>query len=233
MVAVAWVAWLAAANTLSQKSECETLYWRNVHRREGTLRNAWYESFYTTYFNLTVADYNNKAILDIGCGPRGSLEWADVAKSRVCVDPIARRYGRLGARAHKMVYVQSAAERMPFLDGSFDVVATINSLDHTENPSAVLREAYRVLVHNGLLLIIVESHAKPTPCEPQAFSRDVLLRLVSRDFTVEYSAAFETDAPHCLTKGTESVRKCPAVNTADRTPRDTMLQIVARRKSLV
>ena len=31
---------------------------------------------YTVVFGLTRDDFAGKAVLDVGCGPRGSLEWA-------------------------------------------------------------------------------------------------------------------------------------------------------------
>ena len=39
------------------------------------------------YFNLDKSFYKNKRILDVGCGPRGSLEWDDMALERVGLDP--------------------------------------------------------------------------------------------------------------------------------------------------
>src|SRR5687767_10314946 len=51
--------------------------WKEKEAQEsGRLLNTHYEPFYTTVFGLTHADYAGKAVLDIGCGPRGSLEWA-------------------------------------------------------------------------------------------------------------------------------------------------------------
>jgi hypothetical protein len=41
--------------------------------------------------------FKGKKFLDIGCGPRGSLEWASQATTRVCADPLAVQYGKLGA----------------------------------------------------------------------------------------------------------------------------------------
>jgi len=55
--------------------------------------------------------------LDIGCGPRGSLEWADMTKERYGLDPLANEYLKLGADKHKMKYVASGAEKIPFEDG--------------------------------------------------------------------------------------------------------------------
>jgi len=43
------------------------------------------------YFGLSKDFYKGKKILDIGCGPRGSLEWADMTLERVGLDPPGRK----------------------------------------------------------------------------------------------------------------------------------------------
>ena len=49
---------------------------------EGTLKNSWYVDTFTRRVGIEKDFYHNKKILDIGCGPRGSLEWADMAAER-------------------------------------------------------------------------------------------------------------------------------------------------------
>ena len=56
---------------------------------------AHYAYFYTTHFGLSETDYAGKAVLDIGCGPMGSLEWATMVRERVGLDPLADAYRRL------------------------------------------------------------------------------------------------------------------------------------------
>ena len=54
----------------------EMYYWKKRKGDEGTLRNTHYKRYYTEFFKIEDEFYKNKSILDIGCGPRGSLEWA-------------------------------------------------------------------------------------------------------------------------------------------------------------
>ena len=106
------------------KQRCEMDYWEAVSKREhGTMSNSHYKKIYTDFFGIDATFYDGKKFLDVGCGPRGSLEWAKTSVERVCVDPLARKYGLLGADAHDMVYVQAGVEEMPFPDNSFDVIA--------------------------------------------------------------------------------------------------------------
>ncbi len=50
---------------------------------------------------------------------------------------------------------QASAEALPFPDSSFDAVATLEMLEHTEDPAAVLSECRRVLKPGGRLLVSV------------------------------------------------------------------------------
>ena len=97
------------------------------------LSNAHYAWCFTDCFGLPLELYDGKRVLDVGCGPRGSLEWAERAAERVGLDPLADEYQRLHSREHAMTYVAAPAESIPFPDGHFDVVSTMNSLDHVDD----------------------------------------------------------------------------------------------------
>lgn len=141
---------------------------------KGTLSNGHYQYFYTTYFDLPASYYDGKRVIDIGCGPRGSLEWAAGAEERVGLDPLVNEYRALGIDRHRMQYVDAAAERVPFADDYFDIVTSFNSLDHVEDVTAAVREIKRIVKPGGLVLIITEINHAPTVTEPHTFSEDVL-----------------------------------------------------------
>jgi ubiquinone/menaquinone biosynthesis C-methylase UbiE len=166
-----------------RKRRAELGYWEDVARREGELLNSWYEALWTTRFGIAREWYAGRRLLDVGCGPRGSLEWADDAAERVGADPLADEYLRLNGGRHAMRYVRARAEELPFEDGAFDVVSTFNALDHVEDPDAAIAELVRVLDPGGTLLLIVEIDRGPTVTEPLTFDRSVIdrfgLRVVS------------------------------------------------------
>jgi SAM-dependent methyltransferase len=155
------------------KGEVELQYWLDRKGAEGPLRHDKYEWFYTTEFHLSRDDYANKRVLDIGCGPRGSLEWADCAAERIGLDPLADEYRSLGIDAHGMQYVSSGAETIPFPDGYFDIVATFNSLDHVDDVGAAISEMTRVTAPGGTGLVIVEVNHRATPTEPHSLPWEV------------------------------------------------------------
>lgn len=154
----------------------ELSYWRGCLEREGVLQNSWYHGFYTVHFGLSDDFYAGKRILDIGCGPRGSLEWADMTALRVGLDAIADDYRALGADRQKMIYLQAVAEAIPFPADHFDVVCSFNSLDHVDDLDAAIREIMRVLAPGGLFLLLTDLHDEPTVCEPSTFSWDIVAR---------------------------------------------------------
>jgi ubiquinone/menaquinone biosynthesis C-methylase UbiE len=175
------------------KERHELSYWRRKHREEqGQLSNQHYERFYTTFFGLERSFYADKRIIDIGCGPRGSLEWADMAKERVGLDTLAKEYMKLGADKHRMTYVDSGAESIPFPSAYFDAAFAFNSLDHVSDLDRVIGEIKRIVKPGGLFLLITEIGHEPTATEPQSFSFDVADRF-GPEFTPAWSQAFEIE----------------------------------------
>jgi SAM-dependent methyltransferase len=176
------------------KSRGELRYWRRRAELEGGLTGPLYERLFTTHFGLGRDSYRGKRVLDVGCGPRGSLEWATMAAERVGLDPLADAYRALGTGEHGMTYVSGAAEAMPFPDGRFDVVSSFNSLDHVDDVDATLQEIARVLRPGGQFLLLTELNHDPTPAEPQAFSWELLNRVPS-ELSLAERRDFERTGP--------------------------------------
>ena len=78
---------------MSDKENGELAYWDKCFENEGgKLGNSHYEYFFTEFFNYSPLDYTNKVVVDIGCGPRLSLEWAKMSTRSIGIDPLADRY---------------------------------------------------------------------------------------------------------------------------------------------
>ena len=176
------------------KEDAELGYWRGRAAVEGTLGHAHYASVFTEHFELTPAFFEGKRVLDVGCGPRGSLEWASGAAERVGLDPLVDRYRELGIGSHAMRYVHAPAERMPLADASFDVIATLNSLDHVEDVDRAVAEITRVAAPGATWLLTVEVGHAAAVCEPHTFGWDVAEGFAG--WRVEWSARNGLRADH-------------------------------------
>ncbi len=101
-------------------------------------------------------------VLDVGCGPFPNLTAFDDCE-RHGLDPLVERYRDAGYpldawSGRGFTYHQSGAEQMPFGDGFFDAVVSVNALDHVDDFEAVATEIRRVLRPGGLLRLQINYH---------------------------------------------------------------------------
>lgn len=182
------------------KEHFELRFWTKLSRH-GDLAHerAHYAYFYTSCFGLSIADYSGKKMLDVGCGPLGSLEWATNARLRVGLDPLAHKYRKLPLRSDvdRMQYVAGSSEAIPFQDGSFDYVTCFNCLDHVEDVNATINELKRVVAPAGHILLITEIAHVPTFTEPHRLEANVI-EAFAPELTIETSRLFGTRTDHNL-----------------------------------
>ena len=188
------------------KERAELSFWRSRHENEQVLRNDHYRFFYTDFFKLTDEDYRGYRVLDVGCGPRGSLEWADMALERIGLDPLVDRYRALGINNHSMGYCHAPVEAIPYESEYFDRVVSFNSLDHVDNLFQALSEINRVTKQGGMFLLIVEVNHPPTPTEPveltEADLKDKLLETYDVQSWCAYQLRSDHDIYRSLREGT-------------------------------
>ncbi len=98
-----------------------------------------------------------RRIVDIGCGRGGFVEVCrreqgdalgldnEAAAARICHE-------------QGLPFVLADAERLPFINGSLDVVRAKEIIEHLPNPRTMLAEIHRALRPGGLFLSRVPSH---------------------------------------------------------------------------
>tara|TARA_R110001599_G_scaffold64023_6_gene179802 strand:+ start:7441 stop:8265 length:825 start_codon:yes stop_codon:yes gene_type:complete len=139
-------------------------------------------------------------VLDLGCGGgHVSFAVAPLASSVVACDLSAKMLDVVAAAAlqRNLSNIQikcAAAETLPFADASFDIVITRFSAHHWSDVPAGLREMYRVLRANGVL-VVIDIVAPETPLLDTSLQAVELLRDAShvRDYrTTEWVAMLST-----------------------------------------
>lgn len=119
--------------------------------------------------------FDGKVVLDIGPGVLG---FPDACPARVSfgVDPLAQRYRDHGLLIDSdAIYLSQGAERIPIVSGTVDVVLARNSLDHVDDPAAVVAEARRLLRPGGTLILNFDVGTTPTATEPHVLTEEQVL----------------------------------------------------------
>jgi len=112
------------------------------------------------YLKRFYPNFNNKKILDLGCGRgdfllecyREKLEIIGIDVNEKHVE-ISRE--KLKKHGFNFDVIQGMGEQLPFKETSFDFINCTEVLEHTNNPEGVLRECYRVLKKDGYLFVTI------------------------------------------------------------------------------
>lgn len=174
----------------SEKHLYEISFWSRTHEVEGIgafISERCTQGVFRKYLTTLMipADYFQfKTVVDIGCGPRGSLHCFE-AEKKYGVDPLAHIYAVLfGINQHDMTYLSEFAHDLSLPSDSVDVVVSVNSLDHCEELIFVLTQIRRVLKEGGEFRLNFNLQPKPTLTEPTSMSSEELVSLL-RDFFSE------------------------------------------------
>ncbi|MBT5874496.1 MAG: methyltransferase domain-containing protein [Candidatus Latescibacteria bacterium] len=118
-----------------------------------------------------------KIVADFGCGPRGSLAWADVAQLRIGIDVLADKYADAftdDVISHGMVYLKSTERVIPVPSEFVDVLFTLNAIDHVDSFQNMCHEIVRILKPGGLFIGSFNLEEPPSDCEPQQLNETII-----------------------------------------------------------
>ena len=136
--------------------QAETKFHQEISRGELELR--WIDEQFDSS-----RDILDGRVLEVGCGT-GGLTYS-VAESVsdiervVGVDPVLGKLSKPELCTEPVI--QAAGESLPFEESSFDVVASLNVIDHAIRPSAILDEVSRVLKSDGTFLFKINTFSLP------------------------------------------------------------------------
>ena len=117
--------------------------------------------------------FDDKVVVDIGPGPLGFPD-ACPARLSIGVEPLADLYREHGLflEGSNAEYLAVGAEQIPLESNTVDVVVARNSLDHVDDPDAVLAEIQRLLKPGGTLILNFDVGHEPTATEPHTLTRE-------------------------------------------------------------
>lgn len=84
-----------------------------------------------------IEDNNDRRLLDLGCGDKSFV----------------KSFKNLYAIGLDKKYGQNIEEKLSYKDNYFDYITMLAVIEHLNNPSKVIKEGYRVLKEDGLLII--------------------------------------------------------------------------------
>ena len=126
----------------------------------------------------------DSTVLDIGCGPYDCI--GQLPGRHYYLDDIMDFYvGQLGSR-YEGTPVLARTELMPFADQSFDLIYSINMVDHVDDMVETIYELHRVLRDDGC--IHMQSYYNSHPLletEPGVFDRTFWNEYILPNFEVE------------------------------------------------
>ncbi|WFB10711.1 bifunctional 2-polyprenyl-6-hydroxyphenol methylase/3-demethylubiquinol 3-O-methyltransferase UbiG [Streptomyces sp. LX-29] len=116
-----------------------------------------FDYFHTVLTRRLHLDLDGLRVLDVGCGGGLLAERFAAAGCRVTgLDPSKESLAAATAHAAEsgleIEYRHGVAERLPFPDGSFDLVYCCDTLEHVTDPDQAVGEAVRVLRPGGYYL---------------------------------------------------------------------------------
>jgi ubiquinone/menaquinone biosynthesis C-methylase UbiE len=127
---------------------------------------------------LNEDDFVGMKVLDVGSGPFPSaLCFKDCEV--YSLDPLIDSYVSAGYPLHcydsRGKFVCAQAENIPFEDGFFDAVVSVNAIDHVNDFAATAMELKRVLKTGGKFRMHVHYHPK-TKAEPLELNDEIFIR---------------------------------------------------------
>ena len=125
----------------------ESFYFWNVGRREILREVLWRH----------LPSPNDLTILDLGCGPGGNIkllaEFGEVTGLDVSEEAL-----RFARKYNFAKLILGDGKNLPFRDNSYDLVTSLDVLEHLHDDQKAIKEVFRVLRPGGFFLISVPAH---------------------------------------------------------------------------
>lgn len=141
------------------------LTWLEIHQKQKYLED----------LSLGKTDFLGLRVLDIGSGPIPSASVFEGCEL-YCLDPLIPCYIQAGFPIHyynNVKFIYAFSENIPIEDNFFDVIISVNAIDHVDDIFQTSMEIKRVLKKNGTLRMHIHYHKK-TLTEPIELNDEVI-----------------------------------------------------------
>ncbi len=143
-------------------------------------------------YEFTQKYIKNKVVLDLGCGEGyGSFYLSKYAKKVIAIDLDQKviEFAHSKYQRKNLKYLAAEATAIPFPSNHFDVIISLEVIEHVKNYFNYLAEIKRVLKKEGVLIISTPNkdnyRAGTSPYHEKEFSSMELIELISKyGFTV-------------------------------------------------
>ena len=133
---------------------------------------------------------NYDTLLDVGCGTGYLFELINNNKSKYYGLDISEKMLEMAKNKNipNTEYVNATAEKLPYADGSMDVVTCVQSFHHYPYPDEAIREVYRVLKPDGIYILSDTGISNPLAF---IFNKIIYPRLHSGDCNIQNRKSIE------------------------------------------
>ncbi len=135
---------------------------------------------------------DSSSFLDIGCGDNTTVREIVVSGFKIGLD--------IDIPADSAHFCCGSAEKLPFANGSFDLIGCRFVLEHLPNPAVVFREIYRVLRPGGFLLTQTTNKRHPLVLLgrllPHRVKRGLVRGIYGRSGGTDYPTYHRFNHPH-------------------------------------
>lgn len=166
------------------------LYKNKVERMDANVElfNPERRIFHKARYNFALDYVKGKDVADIACGTGYGTEMLKVYGSAktvigIDVDQEAIKYAILNHKPPFVGYICTSGEETGLDDESVDVVVSFETLEHVPDDYALLREFYRILKRNGLLICSVPNNWEISRLHLRSYDRKKLEKLLGSFFS--------------------------------------------------
>ena len=128
--------------------------WRGFSPYEWRIAHIHFKQYSLMYINRSIANLENKVVIEVGCGPAGIIPYLHNATA-IGVDPIINEYKKIWDLSNdKVEYICSEIETFK-TDVQADVIICWNVLDHVSDIELATKKLFDILKPDGELWFMI------------------------------------------------------------------------------